>query len=176
MRFYFISVLLALLPLSAFAQNRELLTLRVEARLDYMQEYVDDFKINDNSGFKGRYLNLRMDGSPVEGLSYSYRQRLNKTILNSSFFDATDWLTLTYKYRSWSVSAGKQVLCVTHLPQIAAAANAHLLIAKSERNGRTFTQVTTLDREGRKREIARIIGGAEITAVTLQSAEEMLAD
>ena len=75
-----------------------------------------------------------------------------------------------------AVSKGKQVLCVTHLPQIAAAANHHLLIAKSERDGRTFTQVTTLDREGRKREIARIIGGAEITEITLRSAEEMLAD
>jgi len=74
------------------------------------------------------------------------------------------------------VSEGKQVLCVTHLPQIAAAANQHLLIAKSERNGRTYTQVTTLDREGRKREIARIIGGAEITEITLRSAEEMLLD
>ena len=75
-----------------------------------------------------------------------------------------------------AVSRGKQVLCVTHLPQIAAAANNHLLIAKSERDGRTYTQVTTLDREGRKREIARIIGGAEITEITLQSAEEMLAE
>ncbi|MBQ8599705.1 MAG: DNA repair protein RecN [Oscillospiraceae bacterium] len=75
-----------------------------------------------------------------------------------------------------AVSKGKQVLCVTHLPQIAAAANNHLLIAKSERDGRTYTQVTTLDREGRKREIARIIGGAEITEITLQSAEEMLAE
>lgn len=74
-----------------------------------------------------------------------------------------------------AVSNGKQVLCVTHLPQIAAAANNHLLIAKSERDGRTFTQVTSLDREGRKREIARIIGGAEITDITLRSAEEMLA-
>ena len=73
-----------------------------------------------------------------------------------------------------AVSRSKQVLCVTHLPQIAAAANTHLLIAKSERNGRTYTQVTPLDREGRKREIARIIGGAEITETTLRSAEEML--
>ena len=75
-----------------------------------------------------------------------------------------------------AVSSGKQVLCVTHLPQIAAAANNHLLIAKSERDGRTYTQVTSLDREGRKREIARIIGGAEITETTLRSAEEMLAE
>ena len=75
-----------------------------------------------------------------------------------------------------AVSRGKQVLCVTHLPQIAAAADHHLLIAKSERNGRTYTHVTPLDKEGRKREIARIIGGAEITETTLKSAEEMLAN
>ena len=68
----------------------------------------------------------------------------------------------------------RQVLCITHLPQIAAVADGHLLIAKTEREGRTFTEVTPLDREGRKREIARIIGGAVITETTLASAEEML--
>jgi DNA repair protein RecN (Recombination protein N) len=68
----------------------------------------------------------------------------------------------------------RQVLCITHLPQIAAVADGHLLIAKTEREGRTFTEVTPLDREGRKREIARIIGGAVITEKTLASAEEML--
>lgn len=73
-----------------------------------------------------------------------------------------------------SVAAHKQVLCVTHLPQLAALANTHLLIAKSEREGRTYTSVTPLDREGRKRELARIIGGANITETTLKSAEEML--
>ncbi len=73
-----------------------------------------------------------------------------------------------------AVSENKQVLCVTHLPQIAAAANVHLLIEKTESNGRTYTHVNPLDKEGRKREIARIIGGAEITDTTLKSAEEML--
>ena len=73
-----------------------------------------------------------------------------------------------------AVSKNKQVLCVTHLPQIAAAADVHLLIAKTEREGRTYTQVTALDRPGRTREIARIIGGAEITETTLRSAGEML--
>lgn len=68
----------------------------------------------------------------------------------------------------------RQVLCITHLPQIAAVADGHLLIAKTEREGRTYTEVTPLDREGRKREIARIIGGAVITEKTLASAEEML--
>lgn len=73
-----------------------------------------------------------------------------------------------------SVAAHKQVLCVTHLPQLAALATTHLLIAKSERQGRTYTTVTPLDFEGRKRELARIMGGASITETTLKSAEEML--
>ncbi len=73
-----------------------------------------------------------------------------------------------------AVAKTKQVLCVTHLPQIAALANTHLLIAKSEREGRTYTTVTPLELEGRKRELARIIGGARITETTLKSAEEML--
>ena len=73
-----------------------------------------------------------------------------------------------------SVARTKQVLCVTHLPQLAALADTHLLIAKSERDGRTYTTVTPLDLEGRKRELARIIGGANITETTLKSAEEML--
>ena len=73
-----------------------------------------------------------------------------------------------------AVAAHKQVLCVTHLPQLAALANTHLLIAKSEREGRTYTSVTPLDIEGRKKELARIIGGTNITETTLKSAEEML--
>ena len=73
-----------------------------------------------------------------------------------------------------SVARTKQVLCVTHLPQLAALADTHLLIAKEERSGRTYTTVEPLDLEGRKRELARIIGGANITETTLKSAEEML--
>ena len=74
----------------------------------------------------------------------------------------------------YSVSRGKQVLCVTHLPQIAAMADAHLQIAKSERDGRTYTEVTPLDRAGREHELARLHGGDHITAVTLASASEQL--
>ena len=73
-----------------------------------------------------------------------------------------------------SVSRRKQVLCVTHLPQIAAMADAHFSVEKGERNSRTYTRVTCLDREARKAELARITGGAQITDTLLQSAEEML--
>ena len=73
-----------------------------------------------------------------------------------------------------AVSVGKQVLCVTHLPQIAAMADAHFLISKAEQGGRTYTSVTPLDMDGRRDEISRLIGGARITDNTRKSAEEML--
>ncbi len=73
-----------------------------------------------------------------------------------------------------AVSRTKQVLCVTHLPQLAALADTHFRIAKREADGRTYTSVTPLDFEGRRQELARIIGGASITETTLQSAGEML--
>ncbi len=67
----------------------------------------------------------------------------------------------------------RQVLCVTHLAQIAAQARQHYLIEKSVRDGRTFTEVTLLSEEQREQELARIIGGA-VTPANLQAAREML--
>lgn len=75
----------------------------------------------------------------------------------------------------YTVSKGKQVMCVTHLPQIAGMADSHYLIAKHEENGRTYTQVAELDRNGRRHELARLHGGDHITDTTLASAEEQLA-
>lgn len=72
------------------------------------------------------------------------------------------------------VSTGKQVLCVTHLAQLMAYADSHYLIEKTARNDKTYTEVTLLDREGRKREIARITGGGKIEDIQMQNAEEML--
>lgn len=72
------------------------------------------------------------------------------------------------------VSKSRQVLCVTHLAQIAAMGNSHFKISKSVRDEKTFTKVEKLDHEGRKQELARIIGGTEMTKASLDYAEEML--
>ena len=69
----------------------------------------------------------------------------------------------------------KQVLCVSHLPQIAAMADAQYLIEKTERGGRTYTTVRDLDPEGRSRELARLMGGDSITDGILRAAEDALA-
>ena len=72
------------------------------------------------------------------------------------------------------VTRHKQVLCVTHLPQLAAMADTHFSVEKGERDGRTYTRVVLLDREARKAELARITGGANVTQALLQSAGELL--
>lgn len=73
-----------------------------------------------------------------------------------------------------SVSKNTQVICVTHSAQIASNADEHFLIQKKFNDNKTFTCVTPLDFEGRKQELARIMGGLEITDTLLQSAEELL--
>lgn len=74
----------------------------------------------------------------------------------------------------YSVSKNKQVMCVSHLPQIAAMADSQYLVSKSEHDGRTYTVVTELDRNGRRSEIARLYGGDNISETTLSAAEEQL--
>ncbi len=74
----------------------------------------------------------------------------------------------------FQVSNAKQVLCVTHLPQIAAMGDVHFSVEKGEQDGRTYTQVERLERPRRKEELARLSGGG-VTAVMLDGAEELLA-
>jgi DNA repair protein RecN (Recombination protein N) len=73
-----------------------------------------------------------------------------------------------------SLAKSKQVICVTHLPQIAAMADHHFLIEKTEMGGRTYTNISLLDYEQRKKEIARLTSGDHVTDATLTAADEQL--
>ena len=143
---------------------------------------VDDvvFYMSANAGEALKSMSKVASGGELARIMLAMKNVLaEKDSVNTLIFDEVDTgvsgraaQKVAEKLRS--VAAHKQVLCVTHLPQLAALANTHLLIAKEERSGRTYTTVTPLDWEGRKRELARIIGGANITETTLKSAEEML--
>ena len=103
----------------------------------------------------------------------------NKDNIETMIFDEIDSgvsgrAALKVANKLKQVSNGKQVLCVTHLSQLMSYADAHYLIQKAVRDGKTYTGVTVLDSEGRKREIARIISGGEVTQAQLENAEEML--
>lgn len=81
-----------------------------ETRLGYEAEVLDGEMQDSRSGFRGKYLNMRLDGQIMPGLTFSYRQRLNKDT-NQTFFDATDWIHLDWQVTDrLSLSAGKQVV------------------------------------------------------------------
>jgi DNA repair protein RecN (Recombination protein N) len=67
-----------------------------------------------------------------------------------------------------------QVIAITHLPQVAVCGGAHYAVAKRVQDGRTFTQIVQLDGDARTEEIARMLGGKDLTKVTLRHAEELL--
>ena len=66
-----------------------------------------------------------------------------------------------------------QVICVSHLPQIAAMADSHYVIRKEEQDGRNITEIAKLDKEGSENELARLLGGVSITRAVLDNAGEM---
>ncbi len=74
-----------------------------------------------------------------------------------------------------ALARGQQVLCVTHLPQIAAFAGQHLVVEKREDHGRTKTQIRVLDDRARTHEVARMLSGAKVTDTSLQHAAQMIA-
>ena len=74
------------------------------------------------------------------------------------------------------LAGSHQIICITHLPQIASFGGTHLRVEKFEENGRTFTRVLNLDRDERIKEIANLIGGKKVSAEILQSAEQLLAE
>ena len=99
---------------------------------------------------------------------------------------AEDMLETMYKTRGVGLAAQqigrklsaiakkKQTLCVTHLPQIAAMGDHHLRISKSVRDGRSYTDVSPMDRAHRVDEIARLLSGEEISDAARRNAEELL--
>lgn len=111
MKKLFVTLCMALCVVCVAAQEKSWVNMQLETRFDYQREYLDGDAVKANSGFKGKYLNVTLNGSINERWSYSYRQRLNKAHSDQSFFDATDWLHLTYKLDdNWSFNAGKQVV------------------------------------------------------------------
>lgn len=97
--------------------HESIATLRVETRLDYQRHwdgtrYSGQTTIDENTGFEGKFLNLRLDGNLTDNLSYSWRQRLNKNHNDRNFFDATDWVYLQWNTGRWTLAGGKQVVAI----------------------------------------------------------------
>lgn len=109
---YLILILLLCLPLTLGARDNEtsIDQLAIETRMAWNGQWTEGNMQHDESGFRGQFINLRLDATIINGLSVSYRQRLNKQT-DRTFWDATDWLKLDWQAtRHWSFSAGKQIV------------------------------------------------------------------
>ena len=109
-----VSILLLAVGQMAFAgENGPAITqLFGEARVAFQQEFIAGETMNDASGFRGKYINFRIDGRIIKSLTFSYRQRFNK-ISDTNFFDATDWLHVDWAATDkLSIGGGKQVVAI----------------------------------------------------------------
>ena len=138
-----------------------------------------EFLISTNPGEPPRPIAKIASGGELSRIMLAIKNVLaDKDGVDTMIFDEVDagisGRTARQVGKKLRETAGsRQVVCVTHLAQIAAQAGTHFLIEKAVEGGRTYTSVTKLSFEGRKRELARIIGGAA-TKASLQAAEEML--
>lgn len=139
-----------------------------------------EFMISANQGETVKPLQKIASGGELSRIMLSIKSSLiDKDSVDTMIFDEIDTGISGYAAdkvgnQLKKVSDNRQVICVTHLAQIAAGADNHLLIEKSTQSGRTFTKVETLGYEERIKEIARIMSGTEITDNLYNSAKELL--
>ncbi len=143
---------------------------------------VVEFYISANAGEDPRPLAKTASGGELSRIMLAMIQVLSeKGMAETMIFDEVDSgvsgktaqkIGILLK----SVSKKAQVLCVTHLAQIAAMADQHFYIFKQIRDNQTYTEIQALDYDGRRREVARIIGGVNITESALQTADELMKD
>ncbi len=136
--------------------------------------------ISANPGEEPKSVSKIASGGELSRMMLAVKTVLSQSdIIDTLIFDEVDTgisgkASMKVGMKLREVAENRQVLCVTHQVQIASLAVNHLLIKKAVKSNRTFTDVICLDREGRIDELARIMGGIEITENTRKLAEEML--
>ncbi|MBE6911631.1 MAG: DNA repair protein RecN [Ruminococcaceae bacterium] len=139
-----------------------------------------EFLLSANLGENEKPLDRIASGGELSRIMLAMKNVLDENdYVNTLIFDEIDTgvsgrAAQKIAEKLYRLSVKKQVLCVTHLSQLSAMADIHFKIEKNEKNGRTFTEVTPLDKAGRANELARITGGTSISETTIKNAEEML--
>lgn len=139
-----------------------------------------EFLISTNTGEPPKPISKIASGGELSRIMLAIKNVIaDKDSIDTLIFDEVDTgisgsVAQRVGLKLKEVSKNRQVICVTHSAQIAALADVHFSINKIVHNNRTYTKVKMLDIEGRKKEVARIIGGEEITNATLANASEMI--
>ena len=175
------------LEAAVYAQLKELDMPKIQFVTDFKKGNLSsngydriEFLISTNPGEPPKPLSKIASGGELSRIMLAIKSVIaEKDTVGTLIFDEIDSgvsgkASRKIGYSLKGVAEFTQVLCVTHSAQIASLADSHLLISKSFENGRTYTSVRELDENERKQELARIMGGIEITDTILRSAEELL--
>lgn len=154
----------------------------VQNRKQFDETGADEiyFLISANAGEEPKPLSKIASGGELSRIMLAIKNVLaSKDNIQTLIFDEVDTgvsgrAAQKIGIKLKEVSKNRQVLCVTHLAQIACFADNHFLISKSESENKTYTKVESLDNNGRIHELARIIGGIEATKLSLDAAAEMI--
>ena len=143
--------------------------------------YDIDFMLSTNKGEPLKPLNKVASGGELSRIMLALKSILNRgQLIETIIFDEIDTgvsgqVATSIGAKMQEVSEFKQVLCITHLPQVASYAHNHLHVSKSDQDGRTTTQVSYLEGEARVHEIAVMMSDESVTEASLNNAREMLA-
>ncbi len=154
----------------------------VQERKTFDETGADEiyFLISANAGEEPKPLSKIASGGELSRIMLAIKNVLaSKDNIQTLIFDEVDTgvsgrAAQKIGIKLKKVSKNRQVLCVTHLAQIACFADNHFLISKSESENKTYTKVESLDNNGRIHELARIIGGIDATQISLDAAAEMI--
>lgn len=154
----------------------------IQNRKTFDETGADDiyFLISANAGEEPKPLSKIASGGELSRIMLAIKNVLSsKDNVQTLIFDEVDTgvsgrAAQKIGIKLKEVSKNRQVLCVTHLAQIACFADNHFLISKSESDNKTYTKVENLDNDGKIHELARIIGGIEATQLSLDAAAEMI--
>ncbi|MBQ6867750.1 MAG: hypothetical protein IJO16_03645, partial [Clostridia bacterium] len=139
------------------------------------------FLLSSNKGEGFKALSKIASGGELSRIMLAIKNVLSKNeLVETMIFDEVDTgvsgrAANKVGEKLWNIAREKQVLCITHLPQIAVFADSHYMVAKETANDVTLTHAEKLGEEGKIKEIARLTGGRDITNTTMESAKEMIA-
>jgi DNA repair protein RecN (Recombination protein N) len=139
-----------------------------------------EFYLSTNPGEPMKPLSKTASGGEISRIMLALKsifqthQQITSVIFDEVDTGVSGRVAQAIAERIHAIAMGSQVLCITHLPQVAAMADTHLYIAKHEKEDRVHTSVTPLELDEKVDEIARMISGVEVTGLTKQHARELL--
>lgn len=155
--------------------------------IDFNENYIGDsgcdkvkFLISTNIGEPLRPLEKVVSGGELSRVMLSIKTVfVNKDKIPSVIFDEIDTgisgrIAERVADKMYEVSKNHQVFCITHLPQIACMSDVQFMVSKNTKNDKTYTDVKSLDKNGKMNALAMMIGGSKVTKITMEHAEEMI--